>query len=71
MSDMKKRIPIPYAIIFINDNDNDAVDIPEYNDNVVSFNDSCISVGTIHEVDGDVDIELTKEVSNIPNDFYN
>lgn len=49
----------PNAILFLFDVSNKAVTIPNYVDGqLVSSNDSCISVGTQASVDGDVTISL-------------
>lgn len=61
---MVKSIYVPHAIIFIYDIENDDMEIPEYIDNeLVSYNEGCISVGTQSEVDGEVEIALFSTIN--------
>ena len=54
----------PNAILFVFDPDNRGVRIPEYIDGrLVAANNSCVSVGTRADVDGDVTIVLESTFS--------
>lgn len=55
-----------HPIVFIFDFANKEIEVPEYDPNsVVSANDSCISVRTIADVDGEVTIELIDNSADI------
>jgi len=58
MSKLARRY-VPNAILFVYDPANKQVEVPEYEDgDTVSFTDTCISVGTQADVDGEVSIAL-------------
>lgn len=51
----------PHPIIFISDYDNLDAEMPEYTPgSITSATDTCISVGTIADVDGDVTVTLSQ-----------
>lgn len=63
---MNAVLPIPNAIVFLHDLSARDVVIPEYIDDVlVSSNDSCVSIGTQAEVDGDVKISLSNVIDDV------
>jgi len=51
------KLAVPNAILFVLDPSNEAVAIPEY-EGLVSHTDSCVSVGTQADVDGETDVSL-------------
>ncbi|WP_437516466.1 hypothetical protein [Sorangium sp. So ce1099] len=52
-----------YPIIFVFDPSNETMDVPAYDSGrLVSFNNSCVSVRTITDVDGDVTATLVVEL---------
>ncbi|MCB1584463.1 MAG: hypothetical protein R3E90_14830 [Marinicella sp.] len=62
---MKIDIYIPNAIIFVYDYDNSQVEIPAYIETeLVSYNDTCISIATLPDVEGKATIELSKNMAN-------
>lgn len=62
---------VPNAIIFIFDLSNKDVQVPVYEDDaVVLSNNTCISVATIADVDGEATIELSRKVPNSDRSRY-
>jgi hypothetical protein len=56
-----------HPIVLIFDFSNKTIEIPTYDpDNTVSANESCLSIKTISDVDGDVTVEL---LHALPSDF--
>jgi hypothetical protein len=59
MTQSKRYYP-PHPILFVMDFSNDAVEIPEYKpESVTSSNESCVSVRTVADVDGEVTVFLS------------
>lgn len=55
------RISPPNSIVFICDPSSRAVDVPEYvNGQLIAATRSCISVGTLAEMDGETEISLSE-----------
>ena len=62
---MQKTLPIPNAIIFIYDRDNQNVIIPEYSpESLIAQNAGCVSVATQADVDGEVTLNLKDNFSD-------
>lgn len=58
----------PHPVIFIFDHSSEEVEIPDFDESTgVSSTSSCISVGVIADVDGDVTISLINEYPKNPN----
>ncbi|MEJ2682413.1 MAG: hypothetical protein P8144_13345 [Gammaproteobacteria bacterium] len=56
---------VPNAIIFLYDLTSENIQVPEYIDNVlVAANESCISVGTQADVDGEVTLRLSNRIDD-------
>lgn len=55
----KMKLLVPNAIIFVLDPNNSDVVIPEYK-NLVSHTESCVSVGTQADVDGETEVVLSR-----------
>lgn len=55
---MSMKLAVPNAILFILDPSNEAAAIPEY-EALVSHSDSCVSVGTQADVDGETEVSLS------------
>lgn len=61
---MDTTLEIPHAIIFVMDNDSKDLLIPEYiKGQLTAANGACLSIGTQADVDGDVHITLSDELS--------
>lgn len=56
------KLAVPNAILFVLDPSNKKLAIPEY-ENLVSHTDSCVSVGTQADVDGETEVTLDSVVS--------
>lgn len=66
---MSRTYSAPHPIVFVFDFLNELMEVPEYDANsVTSANNSCVSVRTIADVDGDVTANLA---TDIPNDVTN
>lgn len=64
MIQSKQYLP-PHPIVFVMDFSNDAVEIPDYDpEAVASSNDTCVSVRTIADVDGEVTVWLGSDLSS-------
>ncbi len=60
---MKKTFLVPNGIVFFCDHSHSDVTVPIYDDvSAVQTSGSCISVITMHEVDGETSIEFASEV---------
>ncbi len=69
---MESTLFVPNAIIFLYDVTNNDVQIPEYIDDVlISFNETCISVGTQADVDGEVALKLSSQITMTDKSLYN
>ena len=72
---MKTSLFPPNAILFIFDISNESVQIPDYIDGrLISANETCISVGTQAEIDGEVvvsllDINLALDTNKFQQEF--
>ena len=62
-----RRYLLPHPIVFVMDSSNESVEIPEYDpETIISSNNTCISVRTISDVDGEVTLGLAEK--NLPTD---
>lgn len=61
---METKLLIPNAIVFLYDLTAPSIQIPEYKeDTIVSYNKSCISIGTQSDVDGEVTLKLSEKIN--------
>lgn len=68
---MDATLLIPNAIVFVFDLENKSVQVPAYTDGVLTaWNNSCVSVGTQSEVDGEVTVKLSGKLSGSERDLY-
>jgi hypothetical protein len=57
----------PHPIVFVFDFSNDAMTVPEFvHGRLTASNESCVSVMTIADVDGDVTVGLAPSASELP-----
>lgn len=63
---MKKTLHVPQGIIFVYDQKHEDIIIPDYDEkSLVSWNNSCISVCTIPDFEGETSINLTGKASDV------
>ncbi|MCF8878821.1 hypothetical protein L5876_03215 [Hyphobacterium sp. SN044] len=67
MKKMKIEQPIANSIVFLYNPDNERLQIPEWKgDGPYEANSTCVSVGTLSEIDGSTMVELLYPCSNDP-----
>ena len=68
---MEITLSVPNAIIFLYDLANEDIQVPEYIDNVLTAaNETCVSVGTQADVDGEVTLRLSNQLAEADKDSY-
>lgn len=65
------KTKVPHAIIFLYDTSIENIEIPDHVDNqLVSYNEKCLSIGTQTDIDGDVRIEILDSLEKPKANFF-
>lgn len=63
---MRTTLYVPHAIVFVYDLSGNGIDVPEYvDDDLIASNETCISIGTKSDVDGEVTVDLIKKADHV------
>lgn len=60
------KLAVPHAIVFVLDPNHKGVEVPKYS-GLVSHSNTCVSVGTQADMDGETDVTLDRDLNGLLN----